>query len=662
MTNAQSNARSLRWLVFAAMLVVCAGIYAPGLWGSFVLDDSTFIIANVAMHVNTLHFADWFAAALSFPSGSHQGRWLGMLSFAVNHYFTGLDPFWLKLTNVGIHLLNGMLVFLMLRALFALWRECQRELADRHRFDPELAATAVAGLWLVLPINVTAVLYVSQRLESLSNTFVFLGLWWYLRARLAQWRGERGPAGLWLSLIVSTGIGVLVKESAVTLPLYALCVEFAITGLRTRDGRWSRPVLILYAALIGLPLVAGAMWLASWIGGVSSYARPFDTIERLMTEARVLVDYIRWTLLPQPESLTLYHDDIAVSHGILDPPSTLAAIGGLLALLGVAIWQRTRRPLFSLGVLWFFGGHLLTGTVIPLMLAFEHRNYFPSIGLLLAGASLIALEGGLQRTRIRAMLVGCVFVFYAFTTWMRAEEWSAPLRFALSEANKRPDSSAAQYELARMLLYSHHKDDPTLMTTQAFEVLERASLIPNADIMHEQLLIVGHAQLLQPIKPAWWDSLINKLRKRPPTSSDITALGELLQCHESRVCAGDTDNLRLALEAAVSWPSPDRSLLTYYGEFLSKIIDDQALAEKQLRTAVALAPGDATTHANLFTILVHAGKLDEAVAELDALRRLNHFGSLDATIGKMERTLWEAQTARANPANECAGHAECGRR
>ncbi|MGH8325083.1 MAG: hypothetical protein ACRETD_15030, partial [Steroidobacteraceae bacterium] len=327
--------------------------------------------------MTTLHLSDWVAAAFSFPGGTHTGRWLGMLSFAANHYFTALDPFWFKLTNLVIHLVNGCLVFLMLRALLALRRECEIVGAAPLRFNDAFAAVAIAGLWLVLPINLTAVLYVSQRLESLSSVFVFLGLAWYLHARLRFWRGEGGTIGLWLSLLVCTGVGVLVKESAVMLPLYAACAEFVITRGRDRDGRPNRAIYTLYTVLLVIPLLAGLIWLATWLFGPSTFARPFDTWQRLLSETRVWIDYIRWTLAPSLDALSLYHDDIQISRGLLDPPATFFALAALIALAAGAWWQRTRRPLFTLGIAWFVCGQLLTGTIIPLMLAFEHRNYFP---------------------------------------------------------------------------------------------------------------------------------------------------------------------------------------------------------------------------------------------------------------------------------------------
>ncbi|MCC6440659.1 MAG: hypothetical protein IT476_08565, partial [Rhodanobacteraceae bacterium] len=509
-------------LILAVLMT--AVIYLPGLAGSFVFDDIVFLIGNTAVKVKTLDFAGWMNAAMSFPSGSHQGRWLGMLSFAANHYLTGMDPYWFKLTNLGIHLLNGVLLFLALRALFSFHHAARNGATTRSGFDPGLAAAALASLWLVLPINLTAVLYISQRLESLSNTFVFLGLWWYLRARLALWQGRSGAIGLWLALLVGTGIGVLVKESAALLPLYAFSVELALTGFRQRDGRWSAPVLILYGSLLLIPLVVGLVWLAGWVGGPRSYGRAFDIPERLMTEGRILIQYMVWTLAPSLDSLTLFHDDITISKSLLNPPTTLASILAISGLIGLALWKHKRFPLFALGIFWYFGGHLLTATVIPLMLAFEHRNYFPSVGLLLALASLFTLEGPVQRRRLVVVASLCLFSFYAFTTALRSMEWSTPLSLSASDAAKRPNSSAAQYEYARILLGSKLNGDPEPLRRKAFEILERMSADFRADAVHSQLLIVASADHNLPIRKEWWDSMIAKLAARPLSSVDVEAL------------------------------------------------------------------------------------------------------------------------------------------
>lgn len=640
-TRTLGIAKRRDFLVLIAAIAVAALIYWPGLSGSFAFDDSVFVVGNQGIRVNSLDFTSWVSAAFSFPAGAHQGRWLGMLSFAVNHYFTGLDPYAFKLTNLAIHLFNGLLVFLALRALFDFYQTQKSTHGERHSrlFNPGLAAASIAALWMVLPINLTGVLYISQRLESLSNTFVFLGLWWYLRARIAHWEGRTGSAPMWAALIVSTAVGVLVKESAILLPLYTFCVELALTRGRDREGRWSRPVLALYGTLLIVPLLGGLIWLTGWISGPRSYGRAFDIPERLMTEGRVLIEYIAWTLAPSLDSLTLFHDDVVISKGLVDPPTTLAALLLIGTLLGLAFWQIPCRPLFSLGIFWYFGGHLLTATVIPLMLVFEHRNYFPSVGLLLAASSIVALEGPRLRWRSVAVITGCVFAFYAFTTALRALEWSSALTLAASDAAKRPDSSAAQYEYARVLLNSTFNGDPKPMRNKAYQILERMALNPRADAVHSQLLIVASSEDGLPIKDQWWESMIHKLQARPVSSVDVAALGGLVKCFDGKICARDINHLRHAFEAATSHPGGYAELLSNYGQFAFNYLNDPALAEKETRLAIQQSPKDSGARGNLVALLIAVGRRDDAAAALDDLRKLNRLGELDEKVGDFETQL-----------------------
>jgi len=346
----------IAWLVLAGLATLTALVYWPSLYGGFIFDDSIYV-QSPEVRVTTLRLGDWVNAALS-QAGSNQFRALSMLSFAANYYFTGMDPFWLKLTNVHIHLLNGLLLFLVLRELFrlhSLVREKHDSGMTEQQFD--LIAAVIAGAWLLLPINLTGVAYVSQRLESLANVFVFLGLFLYLHVRRKLYTGSGSATMLWIGLVICLGLGISAKESAALLPLYTACAEFAITGFRNRDGHLSRPALWTHALLLILPLIAGLIWISTWVFHSIAGFRSFSIGERLLTEPRVLADYIGWTLLPNLNSLSFYHDDLAISHSLLDPPTTLPAILMLLALLGVAIWQHKARPLFCLGILWFFAGH-----------------------------------------------------------------------------------------------------------------------------------------------------------------------------------------------------------------------------------------------------------------------------------------------------------------
>jgi hypothetical protein len=639
MTASALPATARAWIALAIALAVTSAVYAPGLNGGFVYDDSAFIVGNVAVHVADSKLGSWTAAAFSFPGGAHQGRWLGMLTFAANYAAGGLDPRGYKLVNLCIHLLNGVLLFLMLRELFA-WRDDQRD-SEASIVDPHLAAAMIAALWMVLPINLTGVLYVAQRLEALSTTFVLLGLWLYLRARREHWRTGKGGRSMWASLVLCTGAGMLVKESAILLPLYAACTEWALGRGKTATGSWSRPTLWLYAFVLLLPAAIGTAWLLSWVFGPLAYARPFGTGARLLTEARVLVEYIVWTLAPSLDSLTLYHDDIAVSRSLFDPWTTAASIAALAALVIGALVSRVRRPLFSIGVLWFFCGHLLTATIIPLLLAFEHRNYFPSAGLLVACASLLALDQDSRRVSLRTqtLVFFAVAAFYGLTTWMRAQEWSDPARLSISEAAKRPSSPLAQYDKAATLLATVSPEGLPKAREEAMRVLDQARHLDGAGISFEQALIELSIEAGRSADPDWYEAILRKLRRSPPSLQDTRALQYLNECFAKRACKPNPAFLDEAYAAAMRAAQPSALLYYVHSQYAAYLKNDYERAASDLRQTIAMAPFDANAREALVTILLQSGKPAEARAEVDRMRRANSWGIFDNALHDVEKSM-----------------------
>lgn len=631
-------------LLLTALLATLL-IYLPGLNGGYVYDDMVFIVDNLALHVRTTDWGAWVGAAESFPA-THQGRWLGMLSFAGNHFIHGLDPWGYKLTNLLIHLGNGCLVWMCLRALFALHRATHAEQASagsRH----EMAAAMLAALWLVLPINLTGVLYVFQRVESLSNTFVFLGLLAYLRLRLLDWRGVDCSFRLVAAVVAATATGLLVKESAVLLPLYIACIELTITSGKRQDGRWSHAMGWMFLLCFLLPLLLGLVWLLSWVGGERSYVRTFGTLERLLTQARVLVHYIHWTLLPNLSDLTLYHDDIEVSRSLLQPWTTLPSLLLVLLLPAFALWKRRRLPLMSLGILWFFAGHSLTATVIPLMLAFEHRNYFPSLGLLLALASILGLEQTWLRPRLQVVVFFLMFLFLGATTHLRALEWSNPLRLAASEAGKRPDSADAQYGYARALMRASGGDIQDPMIDRALALLEARRSMPGAGIAFDQGILILRARRGAPIDPALWQSMADTLTREPPSSRDIAAISALLNCMNTTVCPRQYGKLRRMLEAALTHPQADAHVYSLYGQVVFRDSRELESALGAFDDALRIAPGDQRIRYTRIATLIEAGALDRARDEIDQMANAGVRGSADRYVLPLRDLLSKARAAQA---------------
>ena len=101
-----------------------------------------------------------------------------------------------------------------------------------------------------------------------------------------------------------------------------------------------------------------------------------------------------------------------------DAPKLAVALLAALALV-----VRKRRPLLALGIAWFLGAQLLTATIVPLELVFEHRNYFASLGVCLAVADLLLLAPRSEGLRRLGALLALLALLALGLAWNPIMAW-----------------------------------------------------------------------------------------------------------------------------------------------------------------------------------------------------------------------------------------------
>lgn len=646
-----SKSRGWWWLL--ASLLMTVAVYAPGLHGGWLFDDYPNIVDNHGVQPTDAKVSTLVGAALSSPSSEFK-RPLASLSFALNYLATGLDPYWMKLTNLLIHLVNGLLVFLLARRLLSATQmhfaeSAAEPLPNRGGYDGVLAAI-IAGAWLILPINLTGVLYVVQRMESMANVFVLLGLVGYVAGRQRMLLGHRGLAICVTSMILPTALGLLAKETAVMLPLYAFLTEWLVFGFRgtstTRDGR----VLLLFALVLALPMVIGLTWIVPHVLSPAAFStRDFTLEQRLLSEMRIVTDYIGWTLIPGPNELSFYHDDFRVSTGLFHPWTTFTSMLVLFAIACCIARMRHRHPLVALGLALYLGCHLLTGTILPLELIYEHRNYFASFGLLLAAIPLLAgstWQTAAPETAVRApfrlvryAILACLGFWWIGLTFLTSKAWGDPLHLAQELAARAPQSPRAQYELGRTFIIYSHYDPESPFTRLAYTPLEQAMSLPDSSILPEQALIFMNARMHLPIKDAWWESMVEKLKSRRPGVQDESSLSALVQCVRGGQCELPRQRMIDAFLAALSHPNPSPRLLAAYGDYAWNVLDEKILAERMAYEAVQASPDEPAYRITVIRMLVARGQYDEAREALKGLEALNFGGRLNGSIAELRSLL-----------------------
>lgn len=626
-------------LILAVFTVLA---FSPGIGGGFLFDDYPNIVDNPLVQPASVTYSSLVAAAMSSPS-SDLKRPLSSLSFALDYVIDGaLNPAAMKCTNVFVHALNGVLVYSVFLSLL-IWRRKEKIVTWAARFT----AAAMALAWLLAPINVTPALYIVQRMESLANLFVLVGLLGFIHARTRMLTGKKGSIASITWIVIPTVLGVLAKETAVLMPLYAFFLEifvfrFRATGEQTRADR---RIASLYVVVLGIPMVGGLWMLGPGLIDPRSWAtRDFSLRTRLLSECRVVLDYVQWTIFPQPDELSFYHDDFVQSTGWFSPVTTaLSALA--LAGLAVGAWViRRRAPLLSLGIAWFFACHTLTGTILPLELIYEHRNYFSSMGLVLAGGELIALAQRHLKDRLPGanmfhhapvVFAAALLAWSAMVTTTTAHEWRTPITTAEELAKRGPDSPRAQYELGRAYIIASRYVPGSPYAELAYAPLEHAASLPGSSILPQQALIFLNSRMSRPVKTAWWDSMVAKLHERPATVQDESSLDALSRCLADQSCHFEASRLNEAINAALTHPAPTGRLLAIAASFARHSMRDESHAYALQVRAARASPNEPAYHIVLAQMARDRGDDERLREQLQILNRLNVGGRLDGQLATL---------------------------
>ncbi|MBD3296897.1 MAG: tetratricopeptide repeat protein [Candidatus Omnitrophica bacterium] len=219
-------------LLLLAATVVC---YSAALDSGFVWDDR-YIVTDNALLRAPLWSLQPFKQDIVNSSFTYTVyyRPLQILSYAVDSRIWGMEAYGFHLSNMMLHFLNAVLVF-----LFALK-------ISGHRASSALASI----LFTVNPASIGSVAYISGRSDLLYLFFGLLFLIMYIRYR------ETGERVYILSGALMLAGSVFSKEAAVIFPFIFLALDSIL--LRRREGGRTVPHLVSFG-------IVGVYSLLHWI-------------------------------------------------------------------------------------------------------------------------------------------------------------------------------------------------------------------------------------------------------------------------------------------------------------------------------------------------------------------------------------------------------------
>ena len=363
------------WVKVAVLLASAFLVHVPSLQGQLIWDDS-YLVGESPFFRSPIFCFEVFRHYLFLDSFAGHYRPVQNLSYILDYLVWNGDLYGYHLSNVLWHAGAGILLFFLLRRLFAASAQ-----TGQLRVRLHIGAFLVALLWVLHPVHSAAVDYISGRADSLAFAFS-CGAWLlYLRGRGSKLRVVQITC--YAAAALSLLLGLCSREIAFVW--VAIFVAHLLltrqTSVRHRTATVLVALLILgaYVGLRQLPVAQpGQTSMASWSGAA-----------RAGLMARALGDYVRVTVWP-----TGLHMERSVIEERMFRPGwanqfafTSVSLLGILAAAALIAGGFKRGPgqwLRVFGALWFAFGFLPISNLVDLnATSAEHWLYLPLVGLLL---------------------------------------------------------------------------------------------------------------------------------------------------------------------------------------------------------------------------------------------------------------------------------------
>jgi tetratricopeptide (TPR) repeat protein len=624
------------WAAILIVLLLVFWVYQPGLQGGFLFDDFA-TLPNLGKYGPVDNWTTFWRYITS-GKGDPAGRPLAMLSFLANAHDWPAAPLPFKSTNLLIHLANGLLLIRLLRKLGRI------VFNDASITRVDFAAVLCGAFWLLQPLFVSTTLYVVQRETLLSASFVLLGLLAWLHGRDLLLRGHdfRAHMGIVLGLGLCSLLALLCKANGILLPILALVIEHVLLRahapiVASHSSTQYRKALLILAWAPSVLIVAYLIY-QGWLGVTRNIflVRPWSLGQRLITEPRVLVNYLQQLWIPRPFTAGVFNDQIRASTSLWSPLSTFPAVLAVLMLITGAVMLRRRCPALALAILFYFAGHLLESTTIPLELYFEHRNYIPAmmmywpLALWLCSVptrritfSIAGLSGSTTATPSHLLRIGkptfavAILLGLALMTHAGARLWGDSRDQAILWAMLNPESPRAQANAAIVEINSGH---PELAAQRLRSALARAP--------HEAQLSLNlfHAEcLLGHVDGSTIDAASASLRSTRDTGPLLLNWFnvEIAEIQQSPCPELNTQTLHNLLSAALSNPR----LMAIYGrrQDMYHLEGQLALEKEDADTALAYFNQALDQEVEPQTALKQAALLGSKGYPRQGLAHLDHY-------------------------------------
>ena len=572
-------------------------IYYPAIEGDFIWDDDAYVSENAQLRSGEGLKNIWLK-----PGATPQYYPLVFTSFWLEYQLWGDNPTGYHVINLLLHTSSALLLWRLLILLSV------------------PGAGLAALIFLMHPVNVESVAWITERKNTLSGLFYLASLTFYLRflqiEPLPSSPKKNAPQNKRLLYILSLILflfAMFSKTVTVTLPaVILLIIWWKKDHIKLKDVIRVTPFLLLGLILARLTLVIEKI-----VVGAQGSDWHFSFEERFIIAGKALWFYLY--KLTYPMNLTFSYPKWSVDSALVSHYLPSLAFLALIAGLGLFRNKVGKSPLIAI---LFFAGTLFPALgffdIYPMRYSFaaDHFQYLACIGpIALFSASLTVLAtsalGSSGPVKVPPYFLSAfsasLLLVLGLLTWKQTHIYKNTETLFLDTLSKNPDSAMAHLNLGMELEKQGKLQD-------AFDHWQKAvALNPNFPEAHNNL---GRAYL----KNGELSLAVSELRRSLELNPDLypaysNLAGALAEQGKLE------DALHYARKCVSMKPDYIQGVVT-----LGNILEELGSlneAQAYYRRALELDKNSFENHLNLANILYRTGNLEEATPHYKKALALN---------------------------------------
>jgi tetratricopeptide (TPR) repeat protein len=600
------------WFLAILMVILTGLAYQPVWQAGFIWDDDDHLTANPAMTAPHGLKMIWSSLAVSryYP--------LTLTTFWLERRLWGLDPRPYHLVNVAVHAANGVLIFLLLRR----WRTPGAWLA--------------AMMWVLHPVNVESVAWITELKNTQSGLLFFLSILAFLRV-------DTKKNHRWYALALVCGLAAMLsKPSTVVLPVVLLlCVWWERGMWRRADVMRITPFFVMALGMSVLTVIEQRRMVL--VTGTREW--PLGPAERLGIAGKAIWFYVAKAVWPVRLTFIYPHWDVDASSPLSWMPLAAAVIVGMI------LWNRRGFPGCRAAL---FGWVFFVVALMPVLgfadvfyfrysFVADHFQYLAIAGMMSVAAGVgtticdrVARWGkpiGAAAATITLIALGCL-------TWKQAHIYRDAQTVWQDTLAKDPRCWMAHLHVGLHLLELGQVQEAIRHDERAVQIAPDSELaqydlgaaLSQAGRFDEAIAHFQEAVRIDPRDIKAHTNLGNVLQQRGRAAEAVGEYEQALQIDPDDVVvhsdlgsallrAGQTEAAIGEYERAIRL-NPDYAeahnnlavAFQYLGRWTEAIVEYQQ--------AVRIKPDDVEARYNLGNALRHEGKVPEAIEQYEQALRL----------------------------------------